>query len=203
MNIIWDLGGTLINTYEPVNAMLIRMVEEAGGEISELEMAMLTRVSIGSAMKEISKKFGIEKKELTEAYSKLKKSWKKHPAPLNPDTQECLARVREGGGLNMIVTHRDRESATTLLEQHNLDIDRMICAPDGYPRKPSPVMFLEMLKQTGLTADEVISVGDREIDIEAAQAAGLRAILIQTPLLPIDTKAERKIKTLLEVFDLD
>ena len=50
---------------------------------------------------------------------------------------------------------------------------------DGW-RKPAPGMILEALQDFNLNPDEVIMVGDRDKDVEAATRAGVQAALVKT-----------------------
>ena len=54
----------------------------------------------------------------------------------------------------------------------------MVCAPDGFPRKPDPTMVQLLLQRHGLDVDDCIFVGDRLIDAEAAHAAGMASALL-------------------------
>lgn len=58
------------------------------------------------------------------------------------------------------------------------EISGLVCAPDGFPRKPDPAMFLHALRAFHLAPALTAAVGDRPIDAVAAQAAGLRAFQI-------------------------
>ncbi|MGV9184149.1 HAD-IA family hydrolase [Arcanobacterium canis] len=201
MNVIWDMGGTLIDTYSPVNALFAAKIADAGGEISPAGVAMLTRRSISSAIQTLAQRFPISEGELHAAYDFLKDSWQDTPAPLIPKARRALEAIVDDGGMNVIVTHRDRPSATTLLEQHDLShlISDMICAPDGFPRKPDPTMFLEMLDRSSLKPSRTLAVGDREIDVAAAHAAGLRAARLAPDGIRTQTKADWTVHNLLEV----
>lgn len=125
------MGGTLIDTYSPVNALFAAKVADAGGEISPAGVAILTRRSISSAIQTLAQRFLISEGELHAAYDSLKASWQDTPAPLIAGARRALEAIVGDGGVNVIVTHRDRPSATTLLEQHDLShlISDMICAP--------------------------------------------------------------------------
>ena len=52
-----------------------------------------------------------------------------------------------------------------------------ITSDDDFPRKPDPAAFLAALEQYNLVKQETITVGDRAIDIQAGQAAGLFSVL--------------------------
>lgn len=87
-----------------------------------------------------------------------------------------------------MATHRDRDSAAQLLEATGLAVDDMVCAPDGYDRKPSPEMIRVLLDRHGLDAADVIAVGDRPGDAEAARAVGATGLLLVTPGVQLDTR---------------
>jgi phosphoglycolate phosphatase-like HAD superfamily hydrolase len=44
---------------------------------------------------------------------------------------------------------------------------------DGYPRKPDPAIFEAALEMYHLKRVETLTIGDRDIDILAGQAAGI------------------------------
>jgi phosphoglycolate phosphatase-like HAD superfamily hydrolase len=52
---------------------------------------------------------------------------------------------------------------------------------DGYPRKPDPAAFVEMMQRHHFTREDTLAIGDRDIDTLAAQGAGLRACLFGIP----------------------
>ena len=56
----------------------------------------------------------------------------------------------------------------------------IISHDDGHPRKPDPSAFLTMIERHRLPRDTSLAVGDRDIDILAAHAAGLPAALFGT-----------------------
>ena len=51
---------------------------------------------------------------------------------------------------------------------------------DAYPRKPDPAAFVALIEKHQLPRAATLGVGDRDIDILAAQAAGLRAAFFGT-----------------------
>ena len=88
------------------------------------------------------------------------------------------------GGQNLIVTHRGGESLQRLLEFHHMMdyfTDRLT-RDDGFPRKPDPASFEEMIRRHHLERASVLAVGDRDIDVLAGQAAGVRTCLFGTRL---------------------
>lgn len=190
VNCVWDMGGTLIDTYPAVDATLQRVAIMHGLQVARSEVALLTRVSIGSAMQELSARGGIALARFEEAYDDLKAAWATSPPPVMPGAREVMAHIHRLGGLNLVVTHRDRTSAQTLLDANQLSVDDMICAPDGHPRKPDPTMYHLIMERHGVDPARTLAIGDRPIDGRAAAAAGLETARLETPgihLEPEDT----------------
>ncbi|WP_371151631.1 HAD family hydrolase [Buchananella felis] len=184
-HIIWDMGGTLINTYPDVDRVLC----EAAYGNCEAEclrhVAGLTRRSIAHAIEALAAETGTAPACLLEAYERLKERWHDDPAPVMDGAREVMARVAELGGLNLVATHRDRVSATHLLSALGLSVDDMVCAPDGFARKPDPAMNLLLVERHGIAPADVLCVGDRPIDVVAARSAGMVAALLVRPGLTV------------------
>lgn len=185
------MGGTLVDTYPAVDAVLRQVVLATGAEVSDREVAALTRRSTGVAIETLARRFGITEEAFRSAYADLKDAWRSEPPPMMDGAPEAMATARELGGLNLVVTHRDRESATTLLEGLGLSVDDMLCAPDGFARKPAPDMYVEVVRRHGLRPEECLGVGDRPIDIQAAAGAGVDGAMLITPGLDLDDGGAR------------
>ncbi|MDY5153562.1 haloacid dehalogenase superfamily, subfamily IA, variant 3 with third motif having DD or ED/haloacid dehalogenase superfamily, subfamily IA, variant 1 with third motif having Dx(3-4)D or Dx(3-4)E [Actinobaculum suis] len=198
-HLIWDMGGTMVNTYPEVDAALKQAVQAAGHQIDVMDVAPLTRVSIRAAIAQLAEKYGMPAAVLKEAERSVKRRWQRFPAPAMPGVQALAAAVP---GLNLVVTHRDRESATALLEGLGVTVDAMVCAPDGYARKPDPEMFQVILAKHGLDPATCLAVGDRPIDAVAAHRAGIEAAMIFTPGIPLDSEADYTVDTLTELLPL-
>lgn len=183
--ILWDMGGTLLDTYPAVDGVLRDVVVRAGHQVGTDEVARLTRGSIDGAIGALATRHGIPRARLEDAYEELKRRWRTSPPPVMDGATEVMAAVRAAGGLNIVITHRDRSSATALLGATGLAVDDMICAPDGHARKPDPEMYHLALERHGLDPAECLSVGDRAIDATAAAAAGIAAALLETPGIPV------------------
>ncbi|GAB2607900.1 HAD family hydrolase [Pseudactinotalea suaedae] len=184
-SIIWDFGGTLVDTYPDVDRALARAAFADDDEQHLAEVAALTRISSGHAIGELADRTGVAEDVLRAAYDGVKELWQHTPAPVMPHAREVMAAVTEVGGLNLVATHRDRGSAEQLLRATGLAVDDMVCAPDGYERKPSPQMVQVLLERHRLAPAEVIAVGDRPGDAEAARAVGVTGLLLVTPGIPL------------------
>src|SRR5699024_10028963 len=149
------------------------------------------------AISTLAARHQLPEQRLRAAYEQTKQHWQETPPPAMPGARELLAAVSEHGGLNLVATHRDRDSATALLDSLGLRVDDMVCAPDGFARKPDPTMVRALLARHGLAAEGCVAVGDRPADVRAAAAADVR---IDLPHTGTDSPArfERAHRTLAE-----
>lgn len=202
-SVIWDLGGTLLDTYPVVDRALASALH--GVEVSAAaldDVARLTRVSSGHAIETLAQRHGVPEADLRAAYESTKATWRVSPPPAMDGAREVLAAVRAGGGLNLVATHRPRESAVTLLREVGLEVDDLVCASDGFARKPDPAMALELLRRHALDPTDTIAVGDRPGDIAAARAAGVRGVLLETPGIVLEAPGAQRIGSLRELIPL-
>jgi len=184
-NVVWDMGGTLLDTYPAIDALFAQRVGATGVRIDVADVARLTRTSTSRAMSTLAERYDVTVAELTAAYADLKQLWRSEPPPVMPGAGKVIDAVRAAGGLNLVVTHRDRDSATDLLAATGLVVDDMVCAPDGYARKPDPQMYVLMAERHGLDPASCLSIGDRAIDAAGAAAAGMGTFFLTTPGLPL------------------
>ena len=72
---------------------------------------------------------------------------------------------------------------------------------DGFPRKPDPAAILYLLEKYHLSPAASFYVGDRSLDVEAANHAGIGSILFLDPSSPISATGHETyvVKDLLEI----
>lgn len=172
------MGGTLIDTYPEVDRTLAEVIWAQPSKEQLAEVARLRSQSIAHATDELAARHHVPPTQLNKAYSALKKKWIHNPAPLMAGAADVMAAVRQGSGLNLVATHRDRTSAEDLLRALGVQVDDLVCAPDGFARKPDPQMNHVLMERHGLDPHDVVAVGDRPIDVDAAHAAGIEGILL-------------------------
>src|SRR5690625_2962285 len=138
--VIWDLGGTLADTYPDVDRTLAAVVHASPDAEDIAEVAQLTRRSSSHAITMLAQRHGVPEQRLRAAYDSLKDRWARQPPPAMEGARQVLGTVRAGGGSNLVSTNRDRQSSTVLLEALGLEvvIDDMFCALAGFLLTPYP-----------------------------------------------------------------
>lgn len=99
---------------------------------------------------------------------------------LKPGAWELLEFLREKGIYRVLVTNNSRESAEGVLKSHPLPFDLVWTREDG-ALKPDPEAFLGPLRKLGIAPEEAAVVGDSHLDLQAAHAAGIKAIALVKP----------------------
>jgi D-glycero-D-manno-heptose 1,7-bisphosphate phosphatase len=130
-------------------------------------------------------------------------------APM-PDARRVLAALR-GRGIATGVVSNQSGVARGLLSRGQVDrvndrVDDLLgpfdvweVCPHGTEdgcgcRKPAPGMILSACRRLGIAAAEAAYIGDIGSDMEAAEAAGARGILVPTPLTrPEEVAAAREV----------
>ena len=79
-SILWDMGGTLFNTYPSIDAAFHRLVADRG--VSAAEVSELTHISRGHAIKQLAVRSGVPASDFEAAYEDVKTGWLTEPAPL-------------------------------------------------------------------------------------------------------------------------
>ncbi len=178
-NLIWDMDGTLFDTYPAINQAFALACADLGKPPPVSHIAPLTKKSRGHCTAVLATELSVDPDEVARHFTQDYGAVGPEQQPPFPGVQEVCAYIQHLGGKNIIVTHRQRESTERFLAVHRLAnyFADVVGAEDGYASKPDAAAFTAMLRKHSLVPDETLGVGDRDIDILAAQAAGIRACL--------------------------
>ncbi len=92
-----------------------------------------------------------------------------------PHVLETLQRARAYGVKQAIVTNKERRFTERVLEKHGLSdaFEMIICGDSLSVKKPDPAVIEHCLTELGATRGEALFIGDSEIDVTTARAAGV------------------------------
>ena len=184
-NLLWDLDGTLFDTYPAITYAVSKSLNETGNSIALNVIDGLVRQSIDHCVETLCQHFKLDPELLHARFAESYRTINPAKQPPFPGVREVCEAIHTLHGLNVIVTHRSVQSAQRLLRAHNFStlIDDIFSVEQGYPRKPDPSMLLVALEKHNLNPDDTLLIGDRDIDIQAGQALGVRTCLFgQTEL---------------------
>jgi len=122
---------------------------------------------------------------------------------LQPFAGQCVQALRDANIPIALMTRNSRKSVETVLARHNLVFDHIRTREDG-PFKPSPQPVLDICQELRVPPHAAWVVGDFRYDLEAARAAGARAVLLLESAQPPDWTrlADFVIRDLCELLDL-
>ncbi len=204
LSFIWDLDGTLLDTYTAIVNTLSALAEQVGAaEPREDIHRKVILDSVHGYLHALSEKTGISVNDLDKMGDAIDAEFDNRIPPI-PHTKETLAFLQERNGQHFVVTHRG-ESAYSMLKEQGLFpyFKEIITAADGFPRKPAPDAVNFLIEKYDLDRAHTYYVGDRIIDMECAKNAGIKGILY----LPKDSYCERNgseafaVEDLLEIAD--
>lgn len=189
-SLIWDAGGTLFDTYPAVARSFQRVLQAWGHSVSQERILQLCRRSTDHCMTVLSQDLGLEKARLHEDFKACYAAVSSEAQEPFSGVVDLCAWVCDHGGQNFVITHRGRDSLLDLLRAHGMSdyFTDWITADDEYPRKPDPATFEVLIQRHHLDRQATLAIGDREIDMLAAQAAALRTCFFgDDPLsVPVD-----------------
>jgi phosphoglycolate phosphatase-like HAD superfamily hydrolase len=198
-NAIWDLDGTLFDTYPAISESFQQALADFGASAPLEEIDALARVEVMYCAAELAARFDLDTDDFILAFGRHYIAVPFSAQPPFPGVVAVCERIADGG-VNAIVTHRNGETAAKLLAEHRMRglFAEVISRDDDYPRKPDPAAFLAVLEHQHLEPRETLSIGDREIDIRAGRAAGTRTCLFGGN--PSDVEADLRIGDFAELL---
>ena len=184
---IWDMDGTLVDSYPAIVPATQQACHEYGLNFSsEYIHEAVIRTSVGAFLEHECKKHGLDPAPVKTRFNHLNDS---HIDAIRaiPHAEITLRLLTLSGHKCFVYTHRGA-SCHAILEQTGLlpYFTEVITALDGFPRKPDPAAILYLIEKYSLLPDHCFYVGDRSLDIEAANNAGISSILYLDSNSPIE-----------------
>jgi len=174
-NIIWDLDGTLFDTYPAFAKAFKAALNDLGHDAPLDWIESLAKKSMDHCAITLIDKYQLSEEALEQAFDRHYSNTKPAEQPPFPGVIEVCQFICSLGGKNIIVTHRRRRGTLELLAANQMTdyFAGHLTGDDGYPRKPDPAAFEAAIQAHDLMHEETMAVGDRDIDIQAGRAAGV------------------------------
>lgn len=196
---IWDFDGTLFDSYPHSAAALCAAAVHFGIPADPEAVARQMRVSLADAVRALG---------LTDAQLALFRAYHgdpDFPPPIVPfpEAGPVLRALSGLGARHWLYTHSRRKMSVAYLERFGLAklFDGFMTPDDpGFARKPSPDALLYLLRERRIPAREAAMVGDRELDMRCALAAGVDGLLLDPDRLVAETCATARIDRLSQLL---
>lgn len=175
---IWDLDGTLIDSYEIIVDSLYQIYKEKGFDIGKKEILNdVIGESVSFFIKKMEDRFGVPFDDLKDRYSVISHNAKDNIKAMK-NAKEILKYIKDNNIPNYVFTHR---GVTTESVLKNIGIyeyfDEIVNSLSGFDRKPSPDGLNYLINKYHLNRNETYYVGDRKMDIMCANNAHIKSIM--------------------------
>ena len=181
---IWDLDGTLLDSYEAILAG----IEETYRQFSipynkEKVRAFILKYSVQDLLEQVAEERGLDVGLLNQVRAQSLAE-KNAQVVLMPGAREVLSWADKQGIQQFVYTHKG-DNALTILRDLGLDVyfTEILTSQSGFARKPSPEAATYLISKYHLKPDRTFYIGDRTLDIEFAQNSSIQSInFLETPV---------------------
>jgi len=178
---VFDLDGTLIDSYRAILECLNLVRETHGKEPVSLDDC---RRMVGHGLDVlIERAIGRENaaagvRLFRERYAVVGPE----KTTLLPEAEAVTRALRELGVPMAIASNKPARFSRQLVDALGIgDRFAVVVGPDsGFPPKPDPAMVIHALGLLGTTPDRALFVGDMEVDVATARAAGMKVAVLPT-----------------------
>lgn len=175
---IWDLDGTLLDSYTVIVDSLYETYREFGFVLEkEMIHEHTIKYSVSSFIKSMEEKTGKSFESMKDRYSEISGEMKSNIGLINNATW-MLQALADRGDDNFVYTHRG-VSTQSVLERLGIKdyFKEIVTSQSGFARKPAPDGVNYLVEKYGLDRANTYYVGDRTIDMDCAKNAGVKGIL--------------------------
>lgn len=181
---IWDLDGTLLDSYDVIVEAAARTAEDAGvlddkGDV----LKAVKQGSVSAYLKDVSARTGETTEDLFRRYRTYTHGMDDRIGLID-GAGEALERLQRAGAVHFVYTHRGSSSEPILRRLGILGFFREVVTSEyGFSAKPSGEGVRYLLEKYGLDPAQTWYAGDRTLDVFCAKDAGVKALLY----LPADS----------------
>jgi len=179
--VIFDLDGTLLDTIEDItDSMNTALKADGFRTYTSTEMKMF----VGSGVNVMVQRALAGANYTQDQFDSVKAAYMKEYAVKNaiktkayPGLVEAIDELRKLGIKTAVLSNKpQRDTSATVAHYFSLArFDLVYGQREGVPTKPDPTALLQMLKALGAAKEECLFVGDSDVDMKTAQAAGVLA----------------------------
>jgi len=198
---IWDFDGTLFNTYPAIALSIVNLIKKNyNKDLNFNNVKELCQNSLYSCFNQISKELNIDREKLQQEFAREYSNTKESEEPPFSGAIEILKFIKNKGGKNFIVSHRGKNGLFKLLKYYKMRhlFDDIITNEDKFPKKPDPTSFLYLIEKYKIPRVNILSIGDRDIDIQTARKINIKSCYFN-PNGKINHIADLNIKNLFEL----
>lgn len=180
--VVFDLDGTLLDTLADLADATNHALASCGMPQRTLEEV---RAFVGNGVKLLMERAvpgGIGNPRFEEAFREFKRYYVTHcmnKTCLYPGVEDMLVQLCLAGYKLAIVSNKLQSGVDELYEHYFKEwIEVAVGERPDVARKPAPDMVNHALMELGVSCEEAVYVGDSDVDVATARAAGLSCISV-------------------------
>lgn len=200
MNYIWDFDGTIYDTYPIMLEALMTTFNEF--KLEKNEKTVYRKIKEES-IRQMILDWQLPTPAFDQEYHAYEAQQNKASFPF-PEAEETLEKLKENAGRHFILTHRTVDSTWELLKRDGLDslIEAIIGSDSNFPRKPDPAAINYFIDKYQLDPRQTVMIGDRKLDIEAGNRAGISTVFYDIDYFEQEIAATYYINNLKEIVQI-
>ncbi len=186
--VLFDLDGTLVDTLHDIADAMNQVLEAAG--LPSLPIAAY-REHVGWGARDLVERAlpESERTRVDEHLNAFRDRYYAHPvhsSGLYPGIAALLGELAAREVPMAILTNKPEQPALVVVDALLADVPFRFVrgAREGVPRKPDPTALLELAGAMDIAPTDCLYLGDTEIDIQAAEAAGMTPVGVRWGFRP-------------------
>jgi phosphoglycolate phosphatase len=179
--VIFDFDGTLADSYDAITAS-VNFVRAANGlpALPEAEIKKHVGRGLDKLLDDLLPGSDVERN--VALYRAHHGFVMRAHTRLMPEAREALTALKRGGRRLAVCSNKNVEFTRALLDSLSVAaFFDVVLGPGDVPRpKPAPDMLLDALRRLGAVPGEALYVGDMDVDVQTARAAGVAVWVVPT-----------------------
>lgn len=177
--VIFDLDGTLLDTLDDIAASMNAVLRSRGrAGLSPAEYRRVVGGGIETMVRRALPGLELTEEEIAAYVAEYRRDydtrWRKHSRPY-PGVAETLLELERRGVRKAILSNKSHPFTVAMTEAllAGFRFDAVRGAVPGGPLKPDPGAALEIASGWGLEPERIVFLGDSDVDMRTASAAGM------------------------------
>lgn len=206
--IVWDFDGTLINSYPEIKR-IYKEILDSTCNVSDEDLKTIYDYMIRYSSKEtkefIHEKYNVDLENFEKMY-KEKSISKESVLRLEflDNAKSVVKKLYDKGYKNYIVTNRDETAVEAIDNLGASEYFEEIMYNGKYEifnRKPDPKTLLKLIENNKLNCEEILYIGDRDLDIETCNNAGIDCAIYK-PIIELKYTPKYIISDFNDIFEI-
>lgn len=193
---IWDLDGTLLDSYDAILAGLEETYAHYQLPFDRASIKdYILKYSVQDLLVAVAEEYQLDVTDLNHRRAESLAE-KNAQVVLMDGARDVLSWAKDAGIQQFVYTHKG-ENAFVILRDLGLEsfFTEILTSQSGFARKPDPEAATYLIEQYGLDPQKIYYIGDRSLDIDFARNSLIQSINFLTS----DYEGNHQMKTLRDI----